>query len=185
MAKNLNIGTMISGNSHQLNNGVIEKYCYNGDTANCDVYGGLYQWDKMMQYVTTESDQGICPTSWHLPTDAEWMTLEEVVESSTGVIWNTTGWRGTDAGSNLKETGLSHWYNPNYATNYSSFTALPAGYRALGGGSQNQQRYGYWWSSSEYSTSYKWYRSLYYSYYQVERDITHKSNGCIVRCLKD
>jgi uncharacterized protein (TIGR02145 family) len=35
----------------------------------CDIYGGLYQWDEMMQYVTAEKTKGICPTGWHLPGD--------------------------------------------------------------------------------------------------------------------
>lgn len=61
MAENLNIGTMINGSSDQTDNATIEKYCYNNKTANCDTYGGLYQWTEMMQYVMTEGAQGICP----------------------------------------------------------------------------------------------------------------------------
>ncbi len=45
MAENLNIGTMVNGSSDQLNNSTIEKYCYSNNTAYCDVYGGLYQWN--------------------------------------------------------------------------------------------------------------------------------------------
>ena len=51
--KNLNIGTMINGNANQTNNGIIEKYCYNNLAASCITYGGLYQWNEAMQYVTT------------------------------------------------------------------------------------------------------------------------------------
>ena len=42
MAENLNIGTLINGNNNQTNNGEIEKYCYDNDPVNCDLYGGLY-----------------------------------------------------------------------------------------------------------------------------------------------
>ena len=51
--QNLNIGTKFIGSANQTNNGIIEKYCYNNDDANCAIYGGLYQWDEAMQYVTT------------------------------------------------------------------------------------------------------------------------------------
>ena len=187
MAENLNIGTVISGSSHQLNNGVIEKYCYNDDTANCDVYGGLYLWDEMMQYVTTEGTQGICPSGWHLPSDSEWMTLEEEVESVSGVNWNTTGPRGYYAGSNLKETGTSHWYSPNNgATNFSGFTGLPGGKRYPDGTFSNLTALGYWWTSSELDAYSAWNRSLHYDDARVFRYTEVKSNfGFSVRCQKD
>jgi uncharacterized protein (TIGR02145 family) len=54
MAENLNIGTQIPGATAQSNNGVIEKHCYLNSADSCTVYGGLYQWDKMMASSTTE-----------------------------------------------------------------------------------------------------------------------------------
>lgn len=77
LAQNLNVGTRINGLQEQTNNGIIKKYCYGDLDSNCNVYGGLYQWDEAMQYVTTEGVKGICPTGWHLPTDAEWCTLTQ------------------------------------------------------------------------------------------------------------
>lgn len=61
MKENLNVGTMIQSSSDQSNNSIIEKYCYNNDTANCSMYGGFYQWDEAMQYVATAGARGICP----------------------------------------------------------------------------------------------------------------------------
>ncbi|MBU0764978.1 MAG: hypothetical protein KJ607_09105, partial [Bacteroidetes bacterium] len=83
MAQNLNIGTMInssSGGQLQTNNGTIEKYCYSNNSANCTVYGGLYEWNEMMQYAASDAGnpgttQGICHSGWHLPTDPEWTEL--------------------------------------------------------------------------------------------------------------
>ncbi|MCK5838660.1 MAG: hypothetical protein KAG99_02370, partial [Bacteroidales bacterium] len=69
MAENLNVGTRIDGVDEQTDNPTLEKYCYNDLESNCDIYGGLYQWNEMMQYVTTEGAQGICPSGWHIPTD--------------------------------------------------------------------------------------------------------------------
>lgn len=75
MDENLNYGTQINGSQNQLNNEIVEKYCYGNNELNCNTYGGLYQWDEMMQYVTKEGAQGICPKGWHLPSDEEWSTL--------------------------------------------------------------------------------------------------------------
>jgi len=75
MGENLNVGTRINGVKNQINNDTIEKYCYNDDENNCNVYGGIYLWDEMMQYSTVEGSQGICPTGWHLPSDSEWTVL--------------------------------------------------------------------------------------------------------------
>ncbi len=186
MAENLNVGTMINGSVNQTDNGTIEKYCYNNNTDNCDIYGGLYQWDEMMQYIATAGTQGICPTDWHLPTDAEWMMLEEEVESTTGVNWDTTGYRGTDAGGNLKEAGTTHWQSPNTgATNSSGFTALPGGYRDSNGSFLGYPGGTAFWTSSE-NGSNAWYRYPHYLHADSYRNSDHgKSDGFGVRCLKD
>jgi len=81
MAENLNIGEMIDGSQSMTENGIIEKYCYDNDPENCETYGGLYQWDEMMEYVTDTAVQGICPAGWHLHTDHEWKVLEGTVDS--------------------------------------------------------------------------------------------------------
>jgi len=183
MQKNLNIGTMIQGTLDQSNNSVIEKYCYDNSTANCDVYGGLYQWNEMMQYVTTPGAKGICPVGWHLPTDAEWCTLEQYVDPT--ITCSSTGWRGIDGGGKLKETGTIHWAPPNTgATNSSGFTALPGGNRFTDGNFNSLTYLAYFWSSSESGTT-AWRRHLYYDLATVNRDTNNKYLGFSVRCEKD
>ena len=62
--ENLKAGTMINVNTGghlQTDNGIIEKYCYDNNPANCDTYGGLYEWNEAMQYVTEDGAQGVCP----------------------------------------------------------------------------------------------------------------------------
>ncbi|MCD4736058.1 MAG: T9SS type A sorting domain-containing protein [Bacteroidales bacterium] len=116
MKENLNVGIKISGSQSSTNNGTIEKYCHNNSTANCDIYGALYQWNEMMQYTSDTTAQGICPEGWHIPTDHEWKVLEGTVDSQYGVgdpEWNGELWRGFDAGGNLKETVTIHWNSPN------------------------------------------------------------------------
>ena len=174
LKENLNVGTMINGSEDMSDDGVIEKYCYDNNPVNCDEYGGLYQWNEMMQYTTTQGVQGICPSGWHLPTDDEWTILTDFLGGS-GV-----------AGGKMKEAGTVHWNSPNTgATNESGFTALPGGRRSGSGSFYDLGYYGYFWSSTELDTNYAWYRYLYYGDDGVDRNYGHKGNGFSVRCLQD
>jgi len=183
MAENLNIGTRIDGINNQSNNSNIEKYCYDDDPANCETYGGLYQWDEMMQYI---SQQGvsICPAGWHIPTDDEWKILEGTVDSQHPVsdpIWNNGEWRGYDAGKNLKST--TGW-NENTGTDAFDFTALPGGFRDNGNFVYYGSR-GNFWSSTSVNYSNKWCRELQGSGNLVGRFEKNRVLGYSVRCLRD
>ena len=78
MLSNLNYGSQLNPQSKpQTDNCTVEKYCSFAD-ANCTVYGGLYQWDELMQYRVPSAGeylQGICPPEWHVPTSDEWQML--------------------------------------------------------------------------------------------------------------
>jgi len=181
MAENLNIGNMINSSQNQQNNGNIEKYCYGNNPTYCNNFGGLYQWNEMMQYTTTPGVQGICPAGWHIPTDDEWKILEGTVDSQYPVghpIWNSTGWRGYNAGLNLKTT---NGWNGN---NYYGFSALPGGYRDPGGSFNGFSEYAYFYSSLP-SGSGAWSRALASGYSTVFRNIVNQDAGCSIRCLKD
>jgi uncharacterized protein (TIGR02145 family) len=172
--ENLNIGTRIDGSQNQTNNGIIEKYCYNNTEANCAIYGGLYQWNEMMQYLTTPEVQGICPIGWHVSSDAEWTSLITYVGFDI------------DAGGKLKETGTTHWQSPNAAaTNETGFTSLPGGYRLPDASFIYIGYDGTWWHSTETSTSHAWDRSMLYNSGSVDRGSSDKTIGFSVRCLKD
>lgn len=190
MKENLKVGTMINGSQEQTNNGIIEKYCYDNNESNCDTYGGLYQWNEMMQYITASGLQGICPEGWHLPTDAEWTTLTGYVSSQPAYLCNsntnyiakalaaTTHW--------LSRNGTCAVGNNLAANNATGFMALPGGtYFANGLSFFNMSSYGYWWSSSQYDASSAWRRYLYNNSAQVTRNFNSKSGGFSVRCLKD
>jgi len=205
MASNLNVGTMINGTSDQTNNSTIEKYCYNNDLNNCNTYGGLYQWAETVQYLNGATDttswnpvptgnvQGICPSGWHIPTHDEWTTLERAVCISSTCATDfpydntTTGWRGTDEGGKLKETGYTHWSNSNtVTTNSSGFTALPGGYRLYNDTFNSIENIGCWRSSTESSTSSAFYRLLFYDNNYILRYYYYGKNyGLSVRCIRD
>jgi uncharacterized protein (TIGR02145 family) len=190
MTQNLNIGIAISGSQEQTQQvpEIIEKYCYGDVAANCNVYGGLYQWAEMVQYlngattttswnpVPTGNVQGICPAGWHLPTDAEWTILTTYLGGQSV------------AGGPMKEAGTAHWTSPNTgATNSSGFTALPGGIRKYNATGFSHIPYlGYFWSASETSTITAWNRILAYSSANVDRFSGYeKSYGFSVRCLQN
>jgi len=142
-------------------------YCwYNNDaTANKKTYGALYNW-------YTVNTKKLCPTGWHVPTDAEWTTLTTYLGGESV------------AGGKLKETGITHWTTPNTgATNETGFTALPGGSR--NGAYYFIGYYGSWWSATEYDAIIAWYRYLYYYKSTVTRDNYAKQVGFSVRCLRD
>jgi uncharacterized protein (TIGR02145 family) len=177
--ENLNVGTIIQGNQDMTDNGIIEKYCYEDDPANCATYGGLYQWDEMMQYTIQQGTQGICPAGWHLPTDVEWTTLTDFLggEAIAGGKMKTMGTIGAG-------TGL--WYAPNTgATNESGFTVLPGGLHDYYGGFFGLGYFAYFWSSTELLTYYAWFRLLNYTNLDVTTGSDFMYGGFSSRCLQD
>jgi len=180
MAKNMNIGTMVT--STPTNNGTIEKFCNDDLTSNCDVYGGLYPWDEMMNYTTMEGAQGICPEGWHIPTDAQWCALTTYLDAT--VDCQASGYTGTDAGGKMKETGTSHWQFPNTgATNSSGFTALPGGFSFSNGTFAPTGTVGLWWLSTQEINQNAWTFSLRAAHADVGHNTSGKIFGYSVRCM--
>src|SRR5690554_1030473 len=148
-------------------------------TDNYATYGVLYNWTAAMDGEASSSTnpsgiQGVCPAGWHLPSDAEWTELTDYL-GGTSV-----------AGGKLKETGTTHWASPNTgATNETGFTALPGGERYYDGAFYNIGYYGSWWSATELSATYAWYRSMDYDSSNVYRGDHNKEVGFSVRCLRD
>jgi uncharacterized protein (TIGR02145 family) len=181
MADNLNIGTMVPGTTEMSNNQVIEKYCYDNIPDSCGVYGGLYKWDEVMQYSTTPGIQGICPDGWHVPTDNEWCIMEQTVDPS--ITCSSTGWRGTDCGGKLKETGYRHWLSPNTgATNSSGFTAIPGGLRNNDGSFLLIGANSYMWTSTQDGSNI-WSRFPSRNNAQINRYSALNYYGFSVRCM--
>jgi uncharacterized protein (TIGR02145 family) len=146
---------------------------YNNDSANGAVYGKLYNW------YAVNDPRGLAPAGWHVPSDAEWDTLETRL--------------GKNAGGKLKDTGTIEagtglWHAPNKgATNKFGFTGLPGGFRDYNSPFTYIGFVGYWWSSTEDGTTNAWYRALD----RIYKDIgggggpTNKRDGFSVRCIKD
>jgi uncharacterized protein (TIGR02145 family) len=173
MAQNLNIGTRINSPTDQSQNGIIEKYCYNDTETECDTYGGLYQWDEIMNYTTTEGVQGICMAGWHIPTIMELIEMRDYL--------------GIDsAGGAMKEAGTIHWSPPNLgATNSSGFTALPGGFRYLNGVTYSQSTICYGWSSTQVPTTDAYLWMLTHDIAEMWWVAIPRQYGVSVRCLKN
>ena len=147
---------------------------YGNDATNNAKYGKLYNWYALNK--TANGNKNVCPTGWHVPTDAEWTVLTDYLG---GAIV---------AGGKMKEMGTTSWSPPNTdATNSSLFSALPGGYRSDDGNYYGIGGNGYWWSSSENATyvDRAWYRYLNSGNGNAASYISYKKGGFSVRCLRD
>ncbi len=180
MAENINIGTMIQGSNDMANNGVIEKYCYDNNPANCDIYGGLYQWNEMMQYDIVSGAKGICPDGWHLPTNNEWCNLTQFIDSTVNCPDQLSG---TDVGIKMKST--TGWNICGNGTNTSGFNALPSGLRSDIANFIVLGDHANFWSSTENTSNYGWYRALTSWDPYVWNAYSTTQCGYSIRCLND
>jgi uncharacterized protein (TIGR02145 family) len=185
MTENMNIGDTLNPGAFPTNNDTIEKFAYNDAAANLETYGGLYTWREMMQLpdscevsgcadLIETQHQGICPSGWHLPSQAEW---QEMIDYLGG---NPAG-----AGGKLKETGTAHWTSPNTgSTNTSGFTALPGGKKA-GGFYLELGESAYFIITNEESAVRTYVYQLRFDSDQVNKVSVQKERAFSVRCIKD
>ena len=126
--------------------------------------GGLYNW------YAVDDARGLCPSSWHVPTDAEWTILTDHLGGFSV------------AGGQMKMN--YGWFSGGHGTNSSGFSGLPGGDRDFFNGNfTNAGNNGYWWSSSPFG-SYAWFRNLN-SYDYVYRYYFSLRYGFSVRCVRD
>jgi uncharacterized protein (TIGR02145 family) len=161
----------------QLTTGAWAHYDNNASYEN--PYGKLYNW-----YAVSDP-RNVCPTNWHVPTDAEWNTLVGYLDPAYDPV--DSGLYSLTAGGKMKSTGTQYWQAPNEgATNESGFSGLPGGSTSEVGYSFNGLgRTGLWWSASESGTVSAWNRGLYYGTAAVARFNDYKRDGVSVRCLRD
>lgn len=145
--------------------GTIGSYTwYNNDIANKDIYGALYNWYAV-------SSKKLCPGGWHVPSVMEWELLGEYLGGNKV------------AGAKIKETGTTTWLrNTTNTTNEYGFNGRPGG--GVGADFVNLGAMCYWWTSTERDTATAYYKQLQYSYDWLMQDMSWKSSGRSVRCLK-
>ena len=181
----MNAGNMIPATQNQTNNDIIEKYCMGDEAYYCSISGGLYFWNEMMNYTSETGGQGICPDGFHIPVDLEWQVLEGAADSTFEIgapAWNVNGWRGADAGGNLKLTGTEYWEYPNTgATDAYGFSAIAGGY-FVQGGYWGPGYKAYLWSSN---VTGKYYRNMDWNQAQIQRNTGTTSAAFSVRCIRN
>jgi len=228
-AENLNIGTKInngssepgchdlSGNdqgiwSCQVNNSLVEKYCYGDDSANCTTDGGLYEWAEAMNLPydcnnATSTDngngtytlacpsgaqtisavqQGICPTGWHIPSFTEYQTLAQVSDPSCELDCDNGACSCATAGNKLKATSEHSPITWDGSDIY-NYSALPSGGRNSGGSFIYRGGYAGLWSTVPSSDDplYAWGVYLITGVPSAYGSSNGRASGFSVRCIKD
>ncbi|MEZ4757780.1 MAG: fibrobacter succinogenes major paralogous domain-containing protein [Flavobacteriales bacterium] len=177
MAENLRVSTFANGAAIPNTTAGTSQAAwvhYNNDAQYEVPYGKLYNW-----YAVSDP-RAVCPTGWHVPSDAEWNTLVATLDPA--YLPGASGEQSPTAGGPLKAT--TNWAAPNTgATNATGFTALPGGisigiYLSLGSS-------GWWWTATQSSALNAWYRRLVSDSSAVERDQVSKDWRVSVRCVRD
>jgi uncharacterized protein (TIGR02145 family) len=134
--------------------------------------GLLYQWSAAMNGSTAERAQGVCPSGWHIPSDCEWMFLENTLGMTVSDQVNLGARSSGNVGSKLKSGGAS------------GFSGLLSGYGNYAPTFTSRGSGGYFWSSSV-TGSNAFFRYLLSSVAYVGRLADNRANSFSVRCLKD
>lgn len=131
-------------------------------TINDQTYGVIYNYPAALT---------ACPANWHLPDTTEWNDLETDVggANSAGLaLMSATGWvSGGMRGNNI-----------------SGFSALPGG-NYYGTSFRNAGTHSAWWMATADTSSYVYFRNLYYNYAGVFHSFAYPVYGYSVRCLKN
>ena len=135
--------------------------CYDNESANCEIYGHLYNWNTAKKS---------CPSGWHLPSKNEWEVLDKAVGGQEV------------AGKNLKAN--SGWNYDGNGTDEFDFSALPGGHGNSDGGFFYVGGTGNWWSATDGGASLAYLRGINSSS-NVDGGYNYKSNLFSVRCVQN
>ena len=169
-----------------------ERYIPNDNEGNVSTYGYLYNWKAVMRNSSSSSTnpsgvQGICPTGWHVPSDAEWTQLTNYVSNQSQYVCgsnntyiakalaSTTGWDSSSSSCAVGNTPSSN--------NATGFSALPAGecgvnYSSFGSATR-------FWSATDAYVGNAYYRTLGLGIDYVDRHYINQNYSFSVRCLRD
>ncbi len=166
------------------------RYYPNNNSSNVATYGYLYNWKAVMGGSSSSSAnpsgvQGICPISWHVPSDAEWTQLTDYVSSQSQYICgndntyiakalaSSTGW----IGNTTADCAIGNSPSSNDAI---GFSALPAG--------GNNYNFGFsanFWSATQHGEDFAYGSFLYFNLAVVFRGYSDKDGGHSIRCVRD
>ena len=176
--------------ANEWSNLTTGAWCYEENNPNLRK---LYNWYAVMGIHDTEPNtpnKEFAPEGWHVPTDAEWTTLENHLIASgynydgtttenkiAKAMASNTGWNSsTDVGAIGNDQSLN---------NSSDFNAFPEGYRFYDGSFYYEGFIAIFWSSTEYDPDYAWYHNLFDNSSFLNRDYNYKQDGFSVRFVRD
>ncbi len=161
----------------QLSSGAWSDY--NNDPNYEISFGKFYNWYTVMD------PRNVCPSGWHVPSDAEWQQLELALGMPPNEA-GTMSLRGVGANVGGQLKALPLWDAPNAgADNSSGFTAYPSGVRANTGNSFSAGAQANWWCTTTVDSTTAFQRRLYYSSGGITRFSMLKGFGSSVRCVQD
>ena len=176
-------GAMDKTASSSIETSSTEPYYYVYPYVDASVYGYYYNW---------QAARLVCPTGWHLPSDAEWTTLTDYVGSQSEYVC------GSPADPTYIAKALASkedWESstgsctPGYNTNTNNntgFSAIPADiYNGIAVARPALGYHTYFWSSTEDGSNTAFDRRLSYGQRYVNRFGESKENSMSVRCVKD
>ena len=162
--------------------------------ANSIIYGKLYNWHA------ANDSRGIAPIGWHVPSDAEWKTLEIYVGMPANMA-NLENYRGTKEANTLKKADTTTYWtlaccptpglSKNKGTNSSGFTALGGGYRIYFNAGGNYTSFqaptgnAQFWTSTAPDDTTAWLRHLCVYHEDIYRAHWPKVNGSSIRLIWD
>jgi uncharacterized protein (TIGR02145 family) len=149
-------------------------YCwYQNDKASFgNTYGALYNWYAVSN--TWNGNRNICPSGWHIPSEAEWDALMESLGGEQV------------AGGKLKEADTLHWDAPNTgADNETGFTALPGGGRKSDGLFNFIHETSSFWSTTQTYSDAAISINMIHISQGINNWNTNFQTGVSVRCVKD
>ncbi len=156
-----------------------------------EAYGKLYNW------YAVNDPRGICPTGWHVPSDAEWTYLLNYLDSQGFPYGNITNGAGnalkscrqvgSPEGGDCDTSEHPRWNSDgtHYGFDEFGFSALPSGGRWANGSFFDIGYRGLWWSSTEGSSTEAWYRGMTHGFGYVSRYCSSKAYGFSLRCIRD
>lgn len=181
MTQNLNFGAMVPSvpsatpHSDMSDNGRPEKYAMHNNAANLESFGGLYEWNELMNYSKAEGGQGLCPPGWHVSTDAEWQRLIAVAGGS----WTDPS--AGHGGNALKRIGEG--FGRGAGTDLVRFSALHAGDRDALGIFNGEGLRSIFWTSTRANNTDAYHYTLWAENDTIQRLVLGSSTGFACRCV--
>jgi len=143
-------------------------------TENFRLYGVLYNWKAM---------QSACPDGWHLPSDAEWMDLEDNLGMSSAEL-ETTGFRlSGNLGRRLKSA--VNWPEGGGGENEYGFNAQPGGARSSNGEFGGLGLQGLYRTSTMGGSTFTFSRTFSSDSDGINRGTAVQNLGLSARCVRD